>query len=131
MIHDVNVSLRPICPGCSSKAAVEPIGNALGKLPSPLPGMEELERWFCGRCNGVLSALMPPEGLERIPLADGSTAIGVPPSEAVVEMDGKTYAVVDPTTLTAAASLAGTHPFDKVEEPPPRAEPKRRRKGKV
>jgi hypothetical protein len=58
-IREVDVSERPVCPGCKSSDRVEPMGpHAYAWTPKdPLPDATDLERWFCQRCIACLSAL--------------------------------------------------------------------------
>lgn len=66
----------PSCPGCSTSDRVEPLGTFFSEwLPAVLPAASQLERWWCGRCNGILSAL--PASLAG--RADSGTAPGPVP----------------------------------------------------
>ena len=60
-IVEVDVSQRPVCPGCNTRDKVECLEKP--PRPSPLPEPSpwvppvDLSQWWCARCNACLAAL--------------------------------------------------------------------------
>jgi hypothetical protein len=71
-IREVDVSERPVCPGCQQRDRVEPMGT----YPYPwtprdlLPDAADLTCWWCARCLACLSAL------PALPVVDPPVATG-------------------------------------------------------
>lgn len=55
-IREVDVSERPVCPGCKQRDRVEAFRLDLWGKPVEV-GPSDLELWFCARCCARLSAL--------------------------------------------------------------------------
>jgi hypothetical protein len=52
MIREVNISDRPVCPGCNQRDKVQAIRGINADSKS-----DDLASWWCNRCNGRLSTL--------------------------------------------------------------------------